>query len=66
MQQMREPQESSSSSRALPSMPSATRQPRSTMRATGAMPERKWRLELLLLTSVTPRSASSSSSSGRA
>ena len=47
-------------------MPRATRQPRATMSATGAMPDRIPRLELVLTAIVTPRAASRSSSSGRA
>ena len=44
----------------------ATRQPRATISATGAMPDRNVRFELALTEMVTPRSAISSSSSGRA
>ena len=57
---------SSSSSNASPSRPNATRQPRRTISASGAMPERIPRFELVLTEMVAPRSAISSSSSGRA
>ena len=57
---------SSSSSSVAPSRPSATRQPRLIISASGAMPERRCRFDDVLTEMVTRRSASSSSSSGRA
>ena len=69
MKQMGEPQLAQPVvilSSALPSTPSATRQPFSSIAGIGATPDRKCRFEELLTTMVTPRSASNSSSAGRA